>query len=245
MKYYCLDCDREISQGVYDFSMKNFGKPLCMTHQPKIKHSTETTHTSYPKQKQVDDDDFDIDLIAVSKKVLKGASKIIKERSIIGEGDLNKWISNWGRDRRGFDFSMDSRHFFLGGSDLDDFTKQIIKGAKSIILVSNPYIETCYITQDLEEARKREVEIKIVHRPESNNYKRVETQKRLRKSGIILHSDERIHSKILVVDDKVAIVSSMNYYPGSSAGASDEAGIVTIDEKVVDSAANYIRKFFE
>jgi hypothetical protein len=36
----------------------------------------------------------------------------------------------------------------------------------------------------------------------------------------------------------------MNFYPSSSAGASDEAGIVSIDEKVVDSAAKYIKKFF-
>jgi hypothetical protein len=35
----------------------------------------------------------------------------------------------------------------------------------------------------------------------------------------------------------------MNFYPGSSAGASHEVGIVSIDESVVDSATKYIQDF--
>ena len=54
-----------------------------------------------------------------------------------------------------------------------------------------------------------------------------------------------MHSKIITVDNKVAIASSMNFYSGSSGGASKEAGIVSIDEKVVESATNYIRKLLD
>lgn len=63
--------------------------------------------------------------------------------------------------------------------------------------------------------------------------------------GIILRYDSQIHSKIITVDNKVTIASPMNFYSGSSGGASKEAGIVPIDEKVVESATNYIGKLLD
>ena len=60
--------------------------------------------------------------------------------------------------------------------------------------------------------------------------------------NILLRTDNQIHSKIMVVDNSIAVVSSMNFYSGSSGGASKEAGIVSMDKQVVESAANYIKK---
>ena len=60
--------------------------------------------------------------------------------------------------------------------------------------------------------------------------------------NILLRYDKQIHSKIMVVDNSIAVVSSMNFYSGSSGGASKEAGIVSMDKQVVESAANYIKK---
>ena len=41
-------------------------------------------------------------------------------------------------------------------------------------------------------------------------------------------------TKIIVVDRKIAVDSSMNFFPNSSAGASWEAGMVSIDSNVID-----------
>ena len=46
-----------------------------------------------------------------------------------------------------------------------------------------------------------------------------------------------VHSKLVIVDDKVAIVSSMSFTMNSK-NDTCETGIVSIDKNVVDSAAN-------
>jgi len=57
---------------------------------------------------------------------------------------------------------------------------------------------------------------------------------------MLIHYDNQIHAKIIVIDNVVAIVSSMNLYSASSGGFTKEAGIVSIDEKVVTSVSKYI-----
>lgn len=175
---------------------------------------------------------------------MKGVSKVVKERSIIGERDFNKWITDWRRPRKNLDFSLENKHFFLGGPDLDDFTKLIMNEAQNSILIANPFIEECYLTDILKENANKQIEIKVVTREPYQDKKKTECHSNLREKGIDLKLDKRIHSKIIVIDNKVVVVSSMNFYSGSSGGASNEAGIVSIDEKVVDSAASYIRQFF-
>jgi hypothetical protein len=196
MRYYCSTCKQTISPAVYEYSTKHFSRPLCMSCQKSTETPTQPrpTYSSFQQQKN-EEPDLEIDVLKGAQKVWKGVSRIVKERSIIGEGDLNSWIANWGRARRGLDFSMESKHFFLDGSNLDDFTKEIIKGAKNNILVANPYIEVCYLTKYLEEAHSNGIDIKIVHRPEYSNRKRVECQASLRKCGIILKPNDSIHSK--------------------------------------------------
>jgi phosphatidylserine/phosphatidylglycerophosphate/cardiolipin synthase-like enzyme len=43
-----------------------------------------------------------------------------------------------------------------------------------------------------------------------------------------------LHAKIMLFDDEIAIVSSMNILVGATAGFSWEAGIITLDKKTVD-----------
>jgi phosphatidylserine/phosphatidylglycerophosphate/cardiolipin synthase-like enzyme len=64
----------------------------------------------------------------------------------------------------------------------------------------------------------------------------------LLQKGVSLFYDDQVHAKIIVADDKVAIVSSMNFFANSSAGASWEAGLVTINSQVVKSIANSFSK---
>ena len=87
----------------------------------------------------------------------------------------------------------------------------------------------------------------VVRRPENtkSDALKLECQTNLKKSGIVIHYINQIHSKIIVIDRKIAIISSMNLYSGSTGGALLEAGIVSFEKKVVDSATKYIVKLLE
>jgi len=246
MRYYCNECKQTISTAVFEYSNKNFGKPLCRDCQNKRRdnfsggYKAARTGSYKPEQGL---EEREVDLIAGAQKVFRGISKVVKERSIIGERDFNKWIVEWRHTKRNLDFSLEHRHFFLGGPDLDEFTKSLISMAEKSILIANPFVEPCYLTDYLIDSAMKGTEIKIVTRyPEDKEKKKIECHSKLRQQNIVLRYDGRIHSKLVVVDNKVAVVSSMNFYSGSSGGASNEAGIVSIEDKVVESAANYIRK---
>jgi len=251
MRYYCNNCKQTISPAEYGYSMKIFGKALCRNCQTikraDLPHGSSITRTIPSKQRQPKEEQ-EIDVVAGVQKIMRGVTQVIKEASVKKETNFNKWIDEW-RHTKKLDFSMESKHFFLDGSDLDDFTKQIIKMAEKTILVTNPYLESCYLTDYLIDSATKQTEIRIVTRqPEAREKgfdRKVECHSKLRTKGITLRYDNQIHSKIITVDNKVAIASSMNFYSGSSGGASKEAGIVSIDEKVVESAANYIRKLLD
>jgi phosphatidylserine/phosphatidylglycerophosphate/cardiolipin synthase-like enzyme len=247
MPYYCNVCRKTISQAEFDYSTKHFDKPLCMNCQTikrsSSPRSSSTTHTIPSRSRRVEEEQ-EIDVIGGVGKIVRGVTRVIKEASVQRKTDFNKWTVDWRRVKK-LDFSIESKHFFLGGTDLDEFTKELIKMAKNTILLANPYLESCYLTDLLIDSAKNQTEIRIVTRPPERETKKVECHSRLRKTGVILRYDNQIHSKIIVVDNKVAIVSSMNFYSGSSGGASKEAGIVSIDEKVVESATNYIKRLLD
>ena len=235
MSYYCNSCKKPISKNVFSYSMDHYGKPICMDCQKTFaSHKGKNRETNQ-----------ELDLVSGVNKFMRGVSHIIKERSVKKETDFNKWTADW-RSLKKLDFSMENKHFFLRGMDLDDFTKQLIRMAKETILIANPFIENCYLTDALLDSAQSSTKIKIVtRRPQDREMKKEQCHQKLRKMGILLRYDNQIHSKIMVVDNKIAVVSSMNFYSGSSGGASKEAGIVSMDEKVVESAADYIRKLID
>jgi phosphatidylserine/phosphatidylglycerophosphate/cardiolipin synthase-like enzyme len=59
------------------------------------------------------------------------------------------------------------------------------------------------------------------------------------KAGVKVSYNEHIHSKIIGIDNRLAIITSMNFTPTSPIGASLEAGLVTWEknnvEKIFDS----------
>jgi hypothetical protein len=162
--------------------------------------------------------------------------------------DLSEKISQW-RNIRDLKFSLENKHFFLAGLDLDDFTKHAILEAESTILIANPCLENCYLTIVLEHVARKGLKVNVVTRPpilgEINFDKKQDCHTILRSSGVSIRDFDQIHSKVLVVDKKVAIVSSTNFYSGYGGGTSLEAGIVSFDEKVVDSVSQYIVELYE
>jgi phosphatidylserine/phosphatidylglycerophosphate/cardiolipin synthase-like enzyme len=185
------------------------------------------------------------DVVSGVNKFMHGVSKVINERAIKKETNFNKWTADW-RKLKKLDFSMESKHFFLIGMDLDDFTKQLIRMASKTILIANPFIESCYLTDALVDSAQSSIKIEIVtRRPKLKDLQKRQCHLKLKKVNMHLLYDDQIHSKIMVVDNSITVVSSMNFYSGSSGGASKEAGIVSMDKQVVESAAKYIRKLIE
>lgn len=156
--------------------------------------------------------------------------------------DLVQWIIQW-REMRNLTFPIDTQHFFLEGEYLDELARVLIGKAQHQILVTNPFIDSCHLTKNLENAVLRKISVKAVARRPKDNVEdttKRECQASLRKAGMLIHYDNQIHAKIIVIDNKVAIVSSMNLYSASSGGFTKEAGIVSIEDKVVTSVSKYI-----
>lgn len=155
------------------------------------------------------------------------------------KAELISWINQWKKVRK-LDFSLEQEHFFLEGRHLDDFSKELIAHAKSEVLVANPFIQDCDLSNTLRDAKKRGVDVKVLTRPPQDKQpqylrKKQEYHSKLKDDDISIVFQAQVHAKLIVVDRVVAIASSMNFYPDSSAGVSWEAGLVSIDPKVVES----------
>ena len=159
---------------------------------------------------------------------------------------LTKWINQW-KEGRKLDFSLEHEQFFLEGRHLDDFSKELISHAKSEVLLVNPFIQDCDLSNTLREAKKNGTKVQIITRIPQDKFldklkKKQEYHSTLKQEGISLVYKEKVHAKLVVVDRVAVIVSSMNFYADSSAGVSWEAGLVSIDTKVVESIIGSLSK---
>lgn len=153
--------------------------------------------------------------------------------------ELISWINQWKKVRK-LDFSLEHEHFFLEGRHLDDFSKELISHAKSEVVVVNPFIQDCDLSNTLRDVKKRGIDVKVLTRPPKDDQphylrRKQEYHSKLIHDGISLIFQERVHAKFIVVDRAIAIVSSMNFYADSSAGVSWEAGLISTDAKVIES----------
>ncbi|MDH5770293.1 MAG: phospholipase D family protein [Candidatus Bathyarchaeota archaeon] len=163
--------------------------------------------------------------------------------------DLVRWINQW-REVKSLDFSLEPKHFFLEGRHLDDISKELISKGKSEVLVVNPYVNHCGLSDTLREASKNGIKVRLITRPpddEKYSYRKEkqEYHTTLKEEGVILIYNKKVHAKLIVVDRVAAIISSMNFYSGSSGGASWEAGLISVEETVVESIVNSILELLE
>lgn len=150
---------------------------------------------------------------------------------------LVDWVQKW-RMQEGKGAILDPKlsHFFLPDRLLSKFSESLIEQAKQEILVTNPYFKRCHISEALMSMSKKGINVKLVTRcVDSEQFK-----KELFAKGVDITYDESIHAKLIVVDRRVGIVSSMNFYAGSSGGACWEAGIATVERRVVNSITRSI-----
>jgi predicted transcriptional regulator len=157
---------------------------------------------------------------------------------------IHQWIDQW-KDLNNLDIDLGAGHFFLQGMQLDEFSKKIIsQQAQKEVLVVNPFVEPVDLSKTLLESAKRGVDTTLITRRTSDDHRKKESidkfHEALKAAGANLIYKLNVHAKIIVADKAVAIVSSMNFNPTSSAGQSWEAGLVSIKDTVVESVLEKI-----
>lgn len=159
------------------------------------------------------------------------------------QSNLISRIDEWS-DFEGLDLSLRPRHFFIDGEHLADLSKYLIKHTQKEVLVVNPFVDRCNLVESLIQACSQGNEVRLVARPPKGSKavyaKQMEYHKVLRGAGVKLIYNKRVHAKLMVLDRAVALVSSMNLYSASTAGSSWEAGIVSVEETVVEDVMNSI-----
>lgn len=192
----------------------------------------------YDSQKSIEED-----LAKKASRTIEGIGKIISSISHGKPKEVKSWVNEW-KKVNNLDISIESNHFYLEGGHLDNLSKGLIQNAKREILVVNPFVDACSLTNTILDASKNRIKITLITRPVAEGDKYREEKKdyhdELIQSGIKLTHNRRVHAKLIVVDREIAVISSMNLNVTSSGGSSWEAGIVSMDETVVKSIIDSI-----
>lgn len=226
----CVVCQEEITQKEYDYSLNFYKMPLCRGHQKiqKIALARQAEKEAHPKQPET--------------KTTPPQVPTVKT-----DHSLFQWLTQWVSDKP-INLSTDSKQFFISGMELEELARDVIGKAKDEILVTSPYVDSCHLATALQRAVERRVKVKVIARRPTNTKNdalKAECQANLRKEGVVLHYNNSIHSKIIIIDRQITIISSMNLYSGSTGGATLEAGVVSFDKNVVDSATKYVLELLE
>lgn len=161
------------------------------------------------------------------------------------QDELLDWIKQW-QNLKGLTFDLEKQHFFLEGRYLDDLSKEVIFNAKKEVLLINPYIRDCDLSNTLRDSAKKKVKVTTITRPPATtDAVMTEYHSILRQDKVLLYTNKKVHAKIIVVDRALAIISSMNFIPQSSGGQSWEAGLITVDSDTIDDVVNSILRILE
>jgi len=138
-----------------------------------------------------------------------------------------------------------SEQFFVEGDNLDQVSKTAIEQTTEAVLIINPFVDQCSLSDKLRNVYTKNRKIVLITRsPLSENSARVRKSRKeyheaLSQSGVMIFYNNRIHCKIIVVDGILGVVSSMNFKSESSSGKSHEAGLVTWQKDVITSIGDY------
>jgi len=152
--------------------------------------------------------------------------------------NISLWTRGWLKIHK-LDITLEKAHFYLEGYLLDAYVKFLITKANETIIVVNPFLDMITPTKLLIEATRKNKRVVLVTRPPNKTSTR-NYHKELSDSGVTVLYYKNLHAKILLFDDEIAIVSSMNLLVGATAGFSWEAGIITLDKKTVDMVKDSI-----
>jgi phosphatidylserine/phosphatidylglycerophosphate/cardiolipin synthase-like enzyme len=259
MQYYCSVCKESITDKECSYAMAHYNMPLCRKHQEIQKIAKARLAESEQKPAPVRDPEVKPVSVVVPKSATTVTPQAIpivvsKPQEVLtqnlqskSQDALIQWLIQWTTEKH-IDIAVESRHFFLEGMRLEELARDLIEKAQFDIFVTSPFVDSCYLVTAIQEAKVRRVTVKLVaRRPENvkEDRQKIDCQANLKRAGIVIHYINQIHAKIIVVDSKIAIISSMNLYSGSTGGALFEAGVVSFEKKVVDSATKYISGLLE
>jgi len=162
---------------------------------------------------------------------------------------LIHWIDQW-RETMGLDFSLQPEHFYLAGGNLNNFSEKLILRAKKEVLVVNPYVDQCDLSDSLWKSADADKQVTLITREPEDHYEKIKKRKEefhriLSNRGVKVVYNPRVHAKLIAVDRAVAVASSMNMQSSSAGGSSWEAGIVTKNDSVVESIVDSIYELLE
>jgi len=168
-------------------------------------------------------------------------------------GYENSVIKNviWWSIRSGIKYDVFSEHFFIEGDLLDRLCKDVIDFSKTKVIVVNPFVDRCNLSDQLKDAGIQGKNVTLLTRsPSSENYPNVRASRRkyhgvLIQSGVKMMYNDRIHSKIIVSDYELSIVSSMNFKSESSSGRILEAGMVTWQKDTIAAMNSYVENLLK
>ncbi len=136
---------------------------------------------------------------------------------------------------------------FVADRDIPDAWTQMIKTAEDRIYIASPWIYGVdqFFTV-LSEAKEKRIIVKILVRPpeagKESEHKM--TVRRLNQSGFHVEAYEKLHAKMIVVDDKEVYIGSANMIP-TSVHENPEVGICTIEKSTVSEAMLYFEDKWE
>jgi len=152
-----------------------------------------------------------------------------------------EWLKAWIDGNDECDVSLEFHHFFLDGSNLFELTRRLLEHATKSIQVINPYVDEATLGRTLRSAAKKGVDVHLITRQPIENPQRWGFHKTLVHENVHLYYSGKeniaggVHSKLLIVDDEVVIVSSMNF-TSHSESYNFETGIITVDRATIESA---------
>lgn len=178
--------------------------------------------------------------------------EIVFEKALPKDDNLSTFVVKW-RTFKNLSFSLDARHFFLEGDYLDDLSKDLIRRGRKEVLLVNPFVDQCHVSLTLIEAAANKAKVIVITRdPSDNKYDSLEAIKEkkdfhelLKKEGVTINYNRRVHAKLLVVDEQIAVISSMNFYSYSAGGSAWEAGMISIDDSIVTSVHKTIHQLLK
>jgi hypothetical protein len=146
---------------------------------------------------------------------------------------------------QGINFDPWSEHFFVNGDLLDQISKSIIEQSQSSVLIINPFVDQCSLSDRLKNINTNGKEVQLLTRsPRCESYSKTRKARgayhdALVRSGVEILYNDRIHSKIIIGDVTCGVVSSMNFKSESSSGKNLEAGLVTWQKDTITSLKEY------
>jgi hypothetical protein len=237
-EYYCFICKKGITEEECSYSKAYFDMALCCVHQDiqrKIREKADQEGRSRFDELR---EKFNSDLEPKASEPLITANQAMEKN---GDSLIN-WLKQW-VVVRSIDQSLESKHFFVDGMQLEEFSRDVLAKAKDEVLVTSPFLDSCFLSKALQDANARHVNVKVIaRRPTKDNASLDvwECQESLKNNGIVLHHINAIHSSIIVIDQKIVVFSSMNLFSGSTGGGLLGAGIITFESTIVESIKKYV-----